>query len=100
MIRHFVFVKFKDSLSDADVAEMVRLFARMADEIDEVAAFEYGPNNSTEGLTKGLEHCFNLTFATVADRDAYLPHPKHEAFKDVFVPTIADVMVFDYEVAE
>ena len=60
-----------------------------------------GPNNSPEGLTKGLTHAFTLTFASSAARDAYLPHPVHAEFVETWVkPNITDVCVFDYEIAE
>lgn len=33
-----------------------------------IAGFEYGVNNSPEGLEKGLTHCFTVTFARSGGR--------------------------------
>ena len=37
-----------------------------------------------------------LTFASEADRDAYLPHPAHAAFGELAGPHVDAVHVVDY----
>ncbi|MDO1502682.1 Dabb family protein [Winogradskyella maritima] len=37
--------------------------------------YEWGTNNSPEGLDKGFTHAFFLTFKSEEDRAIYLPHP-------------------------
>ena len=49
-----------------------------------------------EGKAEGLTHCFFVTFASEADRDAYLPHPDHAAFGPVLRPHLEKVLVVDY----
>jgi len=56
---------------------------------------QHGPNISPEGLGDGFTHAFLMTFADAAARDAYLPHPLHEAFKDKHLPHVAKVFVLD-----
>lgn len=34
---------------------------------------------------------------TAANRDAYLPHPEHVRVRDIVVPCLESVMVFDFE---
>ena len=39
-----------------------------------------------------------MTFDSPESRDAYLPHPVHESVKDIVVPRLESVIVFDFEV--
>lgn len=96
MLRHVVMFQFKDSSSEADVQRVVDAFRALPSKISEIAAFEYGVNNSPEGLDGGLTHCFLVTFKSEADRAAYLPHPDHQAFVEVLKPHLEKVTVIDY----
>jgi len=100
MLRHVVNFKFKESSSPADVQKVVDGFRGLKAKIPQIAAFEYGTNNSPEGLNDGFTHCFLVTFKTEKDRDEYLPHPAHKAFVDVLKPHLDKVMVIDYWAAE
>jgi hypothetical protein len=59
---------------------------------------EHGPYESAEGLNDGFTHGFIMSFDTAANRDAYLPHPEHERVRDIVVPCLERVVVFDFEV--
>jgi len=96
LLRHVVLFGFKAGTSADEVAEIVRRFAALRERIDTVVGFEWGTNNSPEGLAHGLSHAFTLTFASEADRDAYLPHPTHAAFADWVGPYVEHVTVVDY----
>ena len=96
MIRHVVLLRFKDETPAARRAELADTFAALGREIEEVQAIEWGTDVSPEGLQKGFSHCFLVTFADEAGRDAYLPHPAHQAFVDQLKPWLADVLVVDY----
>ena len=61
-----------------------------------IADLEWGPAASPEGLDKGYTHAFFVSFASAADRDAYLPHPEHLAFVERLKPWLADALVLDY----
>lgn len=95
MIRHILFIKFKASVTAEQIAEVKTLFQSMA-KIDGVEGVEWGVNDSPEGLDKGYTHVVLMTFASEASREAYLPHPDHEALKAVFVPLVDDIVVLDY----
>jgi Stress responsive A/B Barrel Domain len=97
-LRHLVFFKFKSDTSTAEIRSIEEAFTSLARNLDEVQSFEWGVNNSPEGLNKYFSHCFNLTFAGEAARNTYLPHPKHLAFVEQLKPLIDDVLVFDYAV--
>ncbi len=95
-LRHVVMFKFKDSTSTADIQKVEAAFRALPSKIKEIKSLEWGKNNSPEGLNNGFTHCFFLTFASEADRAAYLPHPDHKAFGAVLTPHLDKVMVLDY----
>lgn len=96
MLRHAVFFQFKESSSAEDIQGVVDAFAALPKKIDSIIDFQYGTNNSPEGLDDGFTHCFVLTFKDEAGRAKYLPHPAHKAFGDVLRPHMKDVFVIDY----
>ncbi|MFN9917096.1 MAG: Dabb family protein, partial [Pirellulaceae bacterium] len=71
-------------------------FRALPAKIPAVADFEYGENNSPEGLANGFTHCFLLSFYSESDRDGYLVHPAHQAFVDILKPHLDKVQVLDY----
>ena len=95
-LRHIVLFKFKDSSTPEDVARIVAAFRGLPAKIEEIAGFEWGTDVSPEGKAQGFTHCFLLTFASAADRDAYLPHPAHKEFVALLGPHIDKVCVVDY----
>ena len=70
----------------------------MIGKIPGLLGIEHGPYQSDEGLNEDFTHGFIMTFDSLESRDAYLPHPVHEAVKDVVVPCLERVVVFDFEV--
>lgn len=95
-LRHVVLFKFKEGTSKEDLAAIEASFAGLPGKIPEIVAFEWGTNNSPEGLDKGFTHCFFVSFADEKGREIYLPHPDHKAFVDLASPHIDDVLVVDY----
>ena len=96
VLRHAVFFSFKETSTPAQIQEVVDAFAALPSKISEIIDFQYGTNNSPEGLNDGFTHCFLLTFANEAGRTTYLPHEAHKAFGDVLRPHMKDVFVIDY----
>ncbi len=96
LLRHVVIFKFKDSSSEADIKKVVDAFRELPSKIPAVAEFEFGTNNSPEGLNEGFTHCFLITFKSEKDREAYLPHPAHAAFVEVLKPHLDKALVVDY----
>lgn len=95
-LRHVVMFKFQDKASKADIQKVVDAFSGLPDKIPQIKDFEWGVNNSPEKLNQGLTHCFLLSFASEADRDAYLIHPAHKAFGEVLKPYFDKATVLDY----
>lgn len=95
-LRHVVLFKFTESSTEDDIQQIEEAFATLPSQIDEIKDFEWGTNNSPEGLDKGFTHSFLVTFDSEEGRDIYLPHPAHQAFVDLVGPHVDDVMVVDY----
>ena len=100
MLRHIVMFKFKETSSKEDIQKVVDGFRSLKVSIPQVAAFEHGTNNSPEGLADGFTHCFLVTFKSEADREIYLPHPKHKEFVEILKPHLDKVKVVDYWASE
>lgn len=96
LLRHVVLFKFKEGASAADIAKVEEAFTALPSKIPQIVGYEWGLNNSPEGLEKGFTHCFFLTFNSEEDRAIYLPHPDHKAFGAVLGPHLDDVLVVDY----
>ena len=95
---HVVSFKFKDSASKDQIKQVEDAFRDLKKKINEIQAYEWGTNVSPEKHDKGFTHGFIMTFDTAANRDAYLPHPEHERVRDIVVPCLERVVVFDFEV--
>ena len=97
MVRHFGVFKFHPDIDETRIGECFAAMDGMVGKIDGLLTFEHGPYQSDEGLNDGFTHGFIMTFDSAGSRDAYLPHPIHEAVKDIVVPCLERVIVFDFE---
>ncbi len=95
-LRHVVLFKFKDSSTPEDIKLVEEAFRNLPKKIAQIKGYEWGLNNSPEGLNQGFTHCFFLTFNSEEDRAIYLPHPDHKAFGAVLGPHLDKVLVVDY----
>ena len=82
-VRHVVVFKYTPDATDAQIQKITDAFRDLKDQIPGITGFEYGTNNSPEGLNQDFTHVYLLTFENEAARDAYLPHPKHAAFGEI-----------------
>ncbi len=96
MLRHVVLFKFKDSSSVENVKSVEAAFRNLQNEIPEIKGFEWGTNNSPEGLDNGFTHVFFVSFTSEEDRAVYLPHPKHKEFVEILKPHLDKALVVDY----
>ena len=96
LLRHVVMFSFKEQSYPEGVRAVEEAFAALPGKISEIYDYEWGNNNSPEGLDKGFTHLFFVTFKSEADRAVYLPHPDHLAFVEVLKPHLEDVLVLDY----
>lgn len=96
VVRHVVLFKFKDGASPDQVRAIEEGFAELPGKIDAIRDFEWGTDMSTENLAQGYTHCFVVTFADAAGRDAYVPHPAHKEFVELLGPHLDKVLVIDF----
>jgi Stress responsive A/B Barrel Domain len=97
-LRHVVLFKFKKEISEPQKTAIQNAFGDFVKQVPElVKDYEFGLNNSPEGLDQGLTHCFLVTFASEKDRDAYIPNALHQTFvKNFLSETVEKVTVVDY----
>lgn len=96
VLRHVVLFKFKPNTSQENIDKVQEAFSALPSKIPQIASYEWGINNSPEGLNQDFTHCFFLTFKSEADRAVYLPHPDHKAFGAILGPHLGGVLVVDY----
>lgn len=95
-LRHVVLFAFSADAPASEIQRVCDHFARLPGEIDLIRAFEWGVDVSPEGIARGYTHCFLVTFASEADRDAYLVHAAHRAFVVAATPFLGSALVVDY----
>lgn len=97
-VKHIGLIKFKEGTSEEQVDNLFEQLLDLSESIEGIEDYVSGPNISPEGLSDGFTHGFVMTFVDVAARDAYLPHPEHERFKQNFLPVIEKATIVDFEV--
>ncbi len=96
VLRHVVLFAWQDDTSAAKIQEIEEAFTALPDKVAEIAAFEWGTDVSVENLAQGYTHAFLVTFKDEKAREAYLPHPDHQAFVTLIKPHMEKVLVIDY----
>ncbi|BGP18538.1 hypothetical protein JCM10213_002949 [Rhodosporidiobolus nylandii] len=103
LITHLVILKLLPSLSDAERHLLASKFLALQDQCELEGGGKYltvtgGKQNSPEGMAKGFEQVFNVTFETAEARDYYNDKdPAHQEFKAYVADKVADILVFDFE---
>ena len=96
LLRHVVIFKFKDTSSPEDVQKVADTFYALKGQVPEIAAMEWGINNSPENFNQGFTHCFVLSYRSEKDLANYQKNPAHKAFQEVLKPQMEKVFVVDY----
>lgn len=99
-VKHVVLLRFKPSTPAPRIKAIFAVLEGLRSIVPGLLDFSGGPYSSREGLHKGFTHGFVMTFADEASRDAYLPHPDHEAVKQIILPEldggVNGVVAFDW----
>jgi len=98
-LKHIALFKFKADCPAEDIALVWRTIEAFPQQIPGIVSLTWGPDVSVEGLSEGFSHSFIITFENVAARDAYLPHPVHQAAVAIVLPRLERVIVIDQEVS-
>jgi hypothetical protein len=99
-LRHVVLFEYKDGTTQEKIDEIAEAFAALPEKIPAIVDFEWGVNTSKEGHSRGLQHCFLVTFNDADGLAEYLPHPAHQAFVKLLRPHLEEVVVVDYVVRD
>jgi hypothetical protein len=96
ILRHVVMFRFKNGTAEDTVRKIESAFSSLPGRIEAIRDFEWGTDVSVEGKAEGFTHCFLVTFADQASRDAYLPHPAHQEFVSLVRLHVEKSLVLDY----
>ena len=96
MIKHLVLLNWKKGVSETDITAVTDGFARMADLIDIIRRYQFGPD---AGLYKGnADYALVAEFNNAADLKAYVNHPDHQALmKEVIGPLLDSYQSVQFE---
>ena len=83
MILHIASFRWKDDVTEADVAALTDALRVMAAGIPEIASYAAGPNLHLR--PGGADYGVAAIVADAAGLDAYLDHPEHKAVYDRFL---------------
>lgn len=104
MIRHCVFVRFRNDVSDAERAAIHADLEALRSVISGMAKVEFSANVSPEPFARGFDHGFTIDFRDTAARDAYLVHEAHQRAGARLVAALEGgtdgLMVFDLDLTE
>jgi hypothetical protein len=114
LLRHIVLFQYSEATTPQQRQETEQRFHSLAESKRQgrryIASIESGVQNSPEGLHRGLEHGFIVTFESEGDRNYYLGEPLitnpacydpiHHEFKRFVVQHVSPtgVLVFDFTV--
>ena len=103
MIRHHVFIRFRESVTDAEIDRLLDEVSGLGALLPGIAAIHVGANSSPEvGMDKGFARGFIVDFESARYRDGYLDDDRHRAVGAKLVAA-ADggtdgIFVYDLEV--
>jgi hypothetical protein len=103
MIRHCVFIRFRQDLPEAERASILSDVVALTPLVPGLLAVHLGANVSPEtGMDKGYSDGFIVDFDGPAARDAYLIHPEHQKVGGRIVAASAGgvegVIVYDLDI--
>lgn len=102
MIRHCVFLNFRDDITEDDKQKHYAQLAALKDIIPGQVADHYGPSASPESMERGFTDGFIMDFSDADARNAYLVHPEHKKAGAALAGACKDgangILVFDLEI--
>ncbi|UCI27854.1 Dabb family protein [Mesorhizobium sp. B2-8-5] len=104
MIRHCVFVRFRDDVPETERAAIHADLEALRAVVDGMGKVEFSANVSPEPFARGFSHGFTIDFKNAAARDAYLVHEAHQRAGARLVAALEGgtegLMVIDLEVTQ
>jgi hypothetical protein len=104
MIRHCVFVRFRDNVSAAERTAIHADLEALRSVIDGMDTVQFSANVSPEPFARGFTHGFTIDFRDATARDAYLVHEAHQRAGARLVAALEGgtdgLMVFDLDISK
>lgn len=102
MIRHCVFIRFRDDIAAATRQDIYKDLETLCGKLSGVLSFHARANVSPEiGMDKGYSEGFIIDFAGASARDIYLEDAQHKAIGGRIVASaiagVEGVFVFDLD---
>ena len=97
MVQHIVLFKWKPATTAQQQSEARAGLEKLAGAVSGITAFSAGKQCSPEGLGKGFEFGFVMTFKDALLRNGYLAHPDHKKLVAFLLTIVEDAVVLDYE---
>jgi hypothetical protein len=102
MIRHCVFVKFRNDVGTGERKAIQADLEALRQVIDGMDTVKFSANSSPEPFARGFTHGFTIDFRDAAARDAYLVHEAHQRAGARLVAALEGgtdgLMVFDLDI--
>ncbi|RUU26445.1 Dabb family protein [Mesorhizobium sp. M6A.T.Ce.TU.016.01.1.1] len=103
MIRHCVFIRFRNDVTDDERAAIHADLEALRRVIEGMSKVEFSANVSPEPFARGFTHGFTIDFRDAAACDAYLVHEAHQRAGARLVAALEGgtdgLMVFDLEIS-
>ncbi|TIR26730.1 MAG: Dabb family protein [Mesorhizobium sp.] len=104
MIRHCVFVRFREDIPTAEREAIHADLEALRAVIDGMGKVHFSANVSPEPFARGFTHGFTIDFRDAVARDAYLVHEAHQRAGGRLVAALEEgtdgLMVIDLEVTQ
>ena len=102
MIKHIVLVRFKKTITTAQIAAIFNKIGALETILPSMKSFDYGKYNGAEDRHKGFDYAFYMEFESAKERDEYLIHPEHVKvggeLRSMLDPEGSDsFLAFDYD---
>ncbi|KAL6292913.1 stress-response A/B barrel domain-containing protein HS1 [Prunus yedoensis var. nudiflora] len=97
VVKHVLLTKFKEGISENQIEELTKGYAKLVDLIEPMKSFHWGKDVSIENLHQGFTHIFESTFESMEGVAEYVAHPAHVDFANLFLSHVEKVIVFDYK---
>lgn len=95
MLRQVTVIKFNDSVTEPDIADVAAGFSAISNLVEGIRRFEFGPDI---GIMEGAwDYALVIDFDSEKAWSDYRDHPEHVAFAKQFVPLAADAVRVQYE---
>eukprot|EP00897_Mesotaenium_endlicherianum_P002176 jgi/Mesen1/1987/ME000147S01082 len=100
-VKHIFLAKFKDSLTEEEIQEVIAGYRDLVYQIKEMKGFEWGTQITGMGLSSeakcnGLNYTFVSIFDSKEDVKVFLDHPAHREFAKKMAAAVQTCTIHDF----